>query len=231
MIIGVTDTMSAGTKFRLYEEWLRAGDPSIHCRRLSCLDSAHPDLGASDALVLTGGGDVDPELYGGDASHPSLSGVNRRRDDFERSAIDAAVQRGIPLLGICRGLQIANVHFGGTLVPDLAERGLNGHDSEGHLGSSHPVGVSPGSLLSEISGAASGTVNSFHHQAADAPGAGLCVAARAADGVIEALEPENPGGRPFFLLVQWHPERMHDAGNVFNKNLRERFIKSIKGRP
>jgi putative glutamine amidotransferase len=132
------------------------------------------------------------------------------------------------VLGICRGAQLYNVAMGGTLIPDLETAGYASHKNGDAAEGSHGVTLEPGSLLHTTVGCTSGQVNTYHHQAADKVGRGLRVAARSDDGVIEALEWEQPEGRPFLLLVQWHPERLSDVHSPFAKILMERFGTEIK---
>jgi putative glutamine amidotransferase len=155
-----------------------------------------------DGLVLSGGGDLDPATYGGVAG-PDLAGVDSERDLWELALVTAAEDLGVPVLGICRGLQTLNVAAGGTLIAHLPDCTDQAHrvierDSE----AVHPIDVVSGSLLDGLTGAGCG-VNSLHHQAADRVGSGLKAVAFAPDGVIEALE-DTRWGRT--LGVQWHPE-------------------------
>ena len=148
-------------------------------------------------LVLTGGGDVDPSLYG---EEPSLSKhVFRERDELERELLAEAERQDLPVFGICRGLQILNVARGGSLHQHI----------EGHRDVEHTVRIESGSRVEACAGAEEYTVNSSHHQAIHRLGSGLVVTARAADGVIEAVE--DPARR-FLVAVQWHPEERL-AGN------------------
>jgi putative glutamine amidotransferase len=162
-------------------------------------------LGRLDGLVLSGGIDVDPALYGQDP-HPKLGRVDRRRDEFELALTREALARDLPLLAICRGHQVLNVATGGSLVQDIPSelKGAVTHDAPGRrTRCSHSVEVTPGSRLGEILGEGTLSVNSFHHQAIDALGKGLVVSARSQDGVIEGVE--RPGSA-FVIGVQWHPE-------------------------
>jgi putative glutamine amidotransferase len=157
-----------------------------------------------DALVLTGGPDVDPALYGADA-HPSVYGVDRAVDDFECALVDVATTRGIPTLAICRGIQVLNVARGGTLHQHLTDDpGVPAHGEPGVTGGArvHEVALEPGSLVAEVMGATRMCASCHHHQAIAQLGDGLQVVGRAADGIIEALELEDS----FLLAVQWHPE-------------------------
>jgi putative glutamine amidotransferase len=159
-----------------------------------------------DGLVLSGGVDIDPVLYGRTA-HPKLGRVERRRDEFELALTREALARDLPLLAICRGHQLLNVACGGTLVQDIASELESDvtHDAAGRRTRRvHDVEVAPGSKLAEVLGAGSLSVNSFHHQAIEELGNGLRVSARSPrDGLIEGIEVD---GRRFAIGVQWHPE-------------------------
>lgn len=156
-------------------------------------------LAGADGLLISGGIDIDPELYGG--KRDRQTSYEPEFDLYEKSVFHAALRSGMPVLGICRGLQIMNVSYGGTLLPDLT-----GHRD----GVMHPLTV-VSERLAEILGGRNVTVNSFHHQAVDRLGEGFRVAAMSDDGYIEAIEYE---GDSFAVGVQWHPERMEDAGTL-----------------
>ncbi len=152
------------------------------------------------------------------------SGWIPERDRFEVRLLDYAFKNGLPVLGICRGMQLINCELGGTLMEDIVAAGKPNHDKiEGVKDREHEVFVKEGSLLNEIVEAGSGTINSSHHQSIERPGKGLVVAAISADGVAEAIEPEDKKGNAFLLGVQWHPERMGDKESLFSKNLLKRF--------
>jgi putative glutamine amidotransferase len=178
-------------------------------------DHAAALLDRLDGLVLSGGVDVDPALYG-QAPHPKLRRVDRRRDDFELALVRAALERDLATLAICRGQQVLNVALGGTLVQDIPStiKGAMQHDAPGaRWRRRHTVEVLPGSRLREILGSDTLCVNSFHHQSVDRVGADLVVTARSPqDGVIEALEMQ---GRRFVVAVQWHPESFCDRKDSF----------------
>jgi putative glutamine amidotransferase len=163
-------------------------------------------LSRLDALVLSGGADVDPALYG-QAPHPKLGRVFAERDRFEIALCREALENDFPLLAICRGHQVLNVATGGTLVQDLpSEIGrVIEHDPEVERDvMAHQVSLVPGTRLREILGRDEVAVNSFHHQAVDRIGDGLVVSARSTfDSVIEGIE--APAHR-FAIGVQWHPE-------------------------
>ncbi|MEJ2677902.1 MAG: gamma-glutamyl-gamma-aminobutyrate hydrolase family protein [Gemmatimonadota bacterium] len=158
-----------------------------------------------DGLVLSGGGDMDPALWG-EAPVPGLDDVSPERDAMEYAALDEALARDLPVLGICRGCQVVNVYFGGTLYQDLDTQrpgGVQHRQSAGWDRTQHEVDVAPGSRLAGVLGPGAVRVNSFHHQAVRDVGSGL-VATATADGLVEALESRGHG---WLVAVQWHPER------------------------
>jgi len=161
-----------------------------------------------DGLLLTGGGDIDPALFG-EAPHPKLHDVAPIRDTFEANAARWALEHRVPLLCICRGIQVLNVALGGSLHQDVGtEPGtpLTHSQKEPRDQPTHKVKVAPGSRLAEVMGAEEVDVNSMHHQALKALGRGLVATAWAPDQLVEGVEmPEQPS---FVLGVQWHPEEL-----------------------
>jgi putative glutamine amidotransferase len=163
-------------------------------------------LDALDAIVFSGGADVDPSRYGADA-HPETDTPQTRRDAGELALLTAALERDLPTLAICRGFQLLNVARGGDLVQHLPEQvGNDDHKQIPGQFAVHPVEVKGGSRLSLIVGAGS-DVTSHHHQALGRVGEGLVETAWAADGTLEAVE--DPSLR-FAVGVQWHPEAGND---------------------
>jgi putative glutamine amidotransferase len=163
-------------------------------------------LSLCDGLLLTGGEDVDPARYG-EPPHPALDTVSTERDEMELRLIREAMERGIPVLAVCRGIQILNVAFGGSLVQDLPSQRPDGlrHVQEAPITARwHDVRVEPGSRLAQLVGAERLPVNSYHHQAVNRLGAGLRPVAWADDGLVEGVEAAD--GR-WVVGVQWHPER------------------------
>jgi len=159
-----------------------------------------------DALILTGGGDVDPHAYGEDPD-PTVGGVNPIRDESERALLAAALAADLPVLAICRGLQVLNVELGGTLIQNLPDvTGNLTHRSAPLVFGEVAVSTESDTRVNEVFGP-NPTVLCSHHQAVDQLGRGLIATARAADGVIEAVE--LPSAR-FVLGVQWHPEEGRD---------------------
>lgn len=170
-----------------------------------------------DALLLPGGADVHPRHYGQepDPRVRETLEFDEARDEFELEVIRRALDRGVPVLGICRGMQILNVALGGSLLQDLSLLGIDRavHNQRNRLEPwepAHPIRIVPGSRLHKLLGAVELGVNSFHHQAVERPAEGLQVAARSPDGVVEAVECSD---HRFLAGVQWHPERMvrHEA--------------------
>ena len=157
-----------------------------------------------DGLILTGGGDIEPGRYG-EAPHPRTARVSEQRDAAELELLGAALDAGLPVLGVCRGMQLLNVARGGTLRQHLAED--TGHAPQPGTYGSHPVRVAAGTRLAAIldDGRDGLHVPTAHHQAIGELGDGLAATAWAEDGVIEAVE-LGADGDPFVLAVQWHPE-------------------------
>jgi putative glutamine amidotransferase len=192
---------------------LRAGALPLTLPQLP--DAVAPALDALHGIVLAPGRDIEPDRYGQDA-HELLAPTEPRRDAFELELVRLALARGLPILGMCRGIQILNVALGGTLAQDVSLI-VDGHPSDpgwtqwkrmetasldGGPAPEHPrheIAVAAGSLLADALGTTTIEVNSFHHQAIEHLGDGLAVTAVSADGVIEAVELP---GRPV-LAVQW----------------------------
>ncbi|HET9793793.1 MAG TPA: gamma-glutamyl-gamma-aminobutyrate hydrolase family protein [Thermoanaerobaculia bacterium] len=173
-----------------------------------------------DGLVLAGGEDVDPPLYG-ESARPGLGEVNRRRDDQELGLIASARRRGAPIFGICRGLQIVNVACGGTLVQDIPTEIPSPVEHQIRRpkdAMAHAVTVSGGASLPP----GTFSVNSRHHQAIARLGAGLTATARSADGVVEAVEGEG------IVAVQWHPENLRE--DPVSRRLFRTFREAVAGR-
>jgi len=160
--------------------------------------------GVYDALLMPGGGDLPGEQFG-QPRHPACSYDDPMRDLSDRLLFDAFRKAGKRILGICRGCQVINVFLGGTLHQHLPDAYSPVLWHSAHAEGRHAVAIAPGTLLATFFGAGEIKVNSHHHQAIDVLGAGLAIAAKAPDGVAEAVEGEN------VLLIQWHPERMDDG--------------------
>lgn len=188
------------------------------------LDEAIAKMLQCDGLLLSGGEDIDPKYYGQIRSE-KCGKVVAERDHAEMKMLQAFLPTGKPILGICRGEQLLNVYFGGTLHQDIVSLSSDKHDDYPHkdLGN-HAVTVAPDSKLAQIMREKRFPVNSLHHQAVDKPGEGLAVSAVSDDGIVEAVEHT---AHRFCIGLQWHPEHM--VG--FSKRQRrvfDAFVKACK---
>jgi putative glutamine amidotransferase len=178
--------------------WRAGGEPvSIHPS-----DPAETDVAARlarfDGVLLPGGGDIAPYRYGATDTHDSVYDVDDLQDAFDIEVARRALESGIPLLAICRGLQVVNVALGGSLHQDM------GDPDREHRQLLHPVTIVPGTQTAQAVGAEKAEASCYHHQQVDRLGRGLTVAATAEEGTIEALE--LPSAEGWFAAVQWHPE-------------------------
>ena len=188
-------------------------------------------LEGMDGLLLTGGEDIDPECYG-QKPHPALGDVHVGRDSFEIVLTRAARARQLPTFAICRGIQVANVAFGGTLVQDLpSERpSAIAHESSRLRDQRvHSVRVASSSRLAQALGAETLDVNSFHHQAVGTLARGLSAVAHAPDGVIEGVE--WAGSDWWMIGVQWHPEELTTTQEPWDRNLFSAFARACAKSP
>jgi putative glutamine amidotransferase len=173
-----------------------------------------------NGLVLSGGEDVDPVHYGAEA-HPTVqSNIDPLRDAQEMTLYRLARKRDLPVLAICRGIQLVNVALGGSLWQDLPSDkpdGLPHNQTDGRDARTHPVNLIPGSKLARALGATHLEVNSFHHQSIRDLAPGLVVTASAPDGEIEGVE--SAPDDPWLLAVQWHPEEFHAQATAPDQGL------------
>lgn len=199
------DSASQMSGLRSYAERLvEAGALPVYLP-LAALSILDRYLDRLDGVLLPGGCDVDPVLYGEDP-HPMLKVVSAQRDEFEIAVCKAAVERDLPLLGICRGIQVMNVALGGSLIQDIpAQRNTPvDHRAEDETELRHEIDVHAGTLLAGAMGAGRHPVNSQHHQAIKDLAPGLVVASICpVDGIVEGVELE---GKSFAVGVQFHPE-------------------------
>jgi putative glutamine amidotransferase len=217
-------------KHQYYMDWLKAND-NIEIVALSAEADNLAELDNCDALVLSGGIDVQPQLYGGETVFSGApEKFNEKRDGFEIAAFESAQAMHIPVLGVCRGMQLINVIHNGTLIQNLGDDTLN-KTHKGTPDKQHPVTIKDNTLLRQLTGEKTGTINSAHHQAVAKLGDGLLINSYAADGTVEGIEWKDKSGKPFMLAIQWHPERMFRFGlqdTALSKTIRDEFIAAIK---
>jgi putative glutamine amidotransferase len=184
-------------------------------------------LDGMDGLLLTGGEDVDPVLYGAEPS-PALGEVHPARDAFEIALVRAARARRMPTLAICRGIQITNVALGGTLIQDLASERPDALTHDGDWDRDrrvHALDVTPGSRLAKALAATHLEVNSMHHQAVDRIAPGLVAVAHAPDGIIEGAEWHDSDW--WLLGAQWHPEELTATPESWDRSLFAAFAAAV----
>jgi putative glutamine amidotransferase len=242
-----------------YIDWITKGNSSIMIVDLYNLKPAEAIQKLHDcaALVLTGGGDIDPSLYKNAGNFEDCKDIDVNRDKLEKAVIDEAMNLKMPILGICRGEQMLNVTMGGSLIIDIPsfkklKKNLKNegnarseqaiavdnadrkkkpaeviHQCDDYLHCYHAVRLESKSLLRSIIGFDTGFVTTNHHQAVLMLGHGLKKNAQSPDSIIEGIEWNEPKGKSFMLGVQWHPERM-DTSNAFSGKLLQRFLAEAK---
>ena len=206
-----------------------AGAVPVMVPVLNNLEDVAEQISGLDAILLTGGYDIDPNLYGQTPSF-ELGKVMRDVDDFYMAAIKSALDLNMPIFGICKGLQAINVYFGGSLYQDLKSQNPHCHQHsqtyDRHV-ASHSISCQEGSFVHTYLGDTA-QVNSHHHQAICALGQGLNVSAVAEDGVIEAIEAIDDN--TCIVAVQWHPEMMACAHNASMQKLLGGFVELANSR-
>ncbi|GAA2476143.1 gamma-glutamyl-gamma-aminobutyrate hydrolase family protein [Streptomyces longisporus] len=180
----------------LIEAVWRAGGEPVSIHPADCEVASR--LAPFDGVLLPGGGDLAPHRYGATDTHSTVYDVDDLQDAFDLELARTTLHLGVPLLAICRGLQVVNVALGGTLHQDM------GGPERAHRHLVHPVAVLAGTLLEQATNVQKVEASCYHHQRVDRPGRELTVTARAADGTVEGLE--LPDARGWFTAVQWHPE-------------------------
>lgn len=186
-------------------------------------------LDGIDALIMTGGEDFNPLLFGEEPVQ-ALGTVVHERDVYDLTLIKKAVEKGIPLLGICRGMQGINIAFGGTLYQDIpstyGNKYIKHQQSQSSKWGFHTISIDKSSLLYQILGTEKTTVNSRHHQSANKIAPGFTVTSRATDGIVEAMEKRD--GKAVILGVQFHPENMAAGGDTEILKIFEYLIKQAQ---
>jgi putative glutamine amidotransferase len=223
LIVGRLSDESKGVRgesFAAGQRYFRAveragGVPLMLPPIASLLDHLPESLTRFDALVLHGGGDVDPRRYGQEPSADQLYGIVDAHDEVELAVVNAALAIDMPVLAICRGMQIMNVALGGTLVQHIG--------TEDHWFATHPVGLTAGSRVAKAIGSEEATAcHSVHHQSVDVLGTGLTLVGTAADGMPEAMEVDDAR---WAVAVQWHPEDTaatdHQQQALFDELIRQ----------
>lgn len=212
-----------------YRNWVLRHNPN--CRIVSLYhvqrDSINYWLNRADGYLLTGGEDVYPGLYNQAKDTVDCGEIDRWRDSLEYRILDAAFLRKKPVFGICRGEQISNVYLGGSLYVDVpTDLGTSvSHRKEGPT--QHEIQVLESTSLENLSKIKSGSILSNHHQGIKKLGKGLKPMAKSSDGLIEAVEGTPELKMPFFMAVQWHPERMEE-NHPLSKSLAKAFISACE---
>ena len=217
MNIGLTYTGSEA-KHLLYCQWLSQHNPAIQIITLSTQKNNLNDIKICKGLVLSGGVDIHPSHYKGASSYPEMPFLfEPERDEFEIKTMNLALQQSLPILGICRGMQLINCVLGGNLKQDL------GHQNQIHKASAathvspqidklHAIDILKETQLFTIAKCKLAMVNSAHHQTIDVLAKALKPNCTGIDGEVEGVEWNTPDARPFLMGVQWHPERMYQHG-------------------
>jgi putative glutamine amidotransferase len=210
-----------------YSGWLKRHNENIKWFNLYPLgiDSSLKLLETCDGLLLTGGEDVFPGIYGKINDTSRCGSIDRYRDSLEFALIATALNDKMPLIGVCRGEQILNISLGGTLhinIPTDFDTTVI-HRQKDWRNCFHTVNLQTGSLLNIISGVTSGEVTSNHHQGIEILGKDLRISALSDDGLPEAIEWAEPENKGFLMAVQWHPERM-DTLHPLSASFAKKFI-------
>lgn len=222
MKIGISKSES---KFDKYTNWLEHFNVQYEVLDYENSDEGIKKFENCSGLILSGGVDIYPEIFC-DWDTPQTKGTYKpERDGFELNLLERAIKRNMPVLGVCRGLQLINVYFRGSLIFDLEEiRNVNHRKISPTEDRKHIMNIFDGTLLKEIIQENSVEVNSSHHQSVDRLGEGLMTSAKSPDGVVEAIEYADKTNKNFMAAVQYHPERFLNYEASPAKNLLERFI-------
>lgn len=222
--IGITDTTSSYSNYPL---WIKGSDDTIDIIKLT--PDNFEDLKKCNGIVLTGGIDSHPKFYNNSRlNYPNApEQFNVMRDEFEISIFNYSQQNNIPVLAICRGMQLVNIILGGTIIQDLEENNKNDHKRKNGFDSQHEINIVKESLLYLITACEKGTVNSAHHQGLDKIADDLIVTSFSEDNVAESIEWKNKKDKSFLLGVQWHPERLLPLENPFSEKVRTAFLNTV----
>ncbi len=216
--VGITDTPN----IQNYINWLADNDVEVQK-----LEIGSNDYKGCAGIVLSGGLDINPKMYDGEEEYDNQPPeFNDARDEYEEQVYKYAKMNKVPILAICRGMQLVNVVEGGTMIQDLGD-GNQIHKKEDQVDKEHKVTVDSRTLLGEVTGGMTEVVNSAHHQAVEYPGKALIESAKSDDGVIEGLEFKDKTKQGFMLCVQWHPERIPDNVKM-SRNIKKSFLSAIR---
>ena len=229
MVIGITYTESGNQN---YPPWIKGGENNIDIIQLGAGNLT--DLKNCNGIILSGGVDTHPRFYKSDKiNYPfAPEKFDEVRDETELQIFYFALENKLPVLAICRGMQLVNIALGGDLIQDIEASGKSDHKRSGDVDGKHEIIVNKHSLLYSITGMSTGIVNSAHHQALGNIAPELMVNAYADDGIAESAEWNDKSGKPFLLCVQWHPERLAitEPENKFAKNIRIKFLEAVRAR-
>lgn len=227
--IGITITEA---KYPNYPAWIKSAGTAYEIVELDWEKNNEADLALCHGLLLSGGVDIDTQFHSAETKEYPLqpAAFNSKRDLFEMGLLTAALQARIPVLGICRGLQLINISLGGKLVLDIESAGKPNHRAMNGVDHVHQVEIDPQSQLAAITGCTLGTINSAHHQAVLEPAPSLkAIAFSKEDGIVESLEWKDPAAHSPLVCVQWHPERMtNKETEPLSQNILEWFLEAAK---
>lgn len=218
-------------KYANYPAWIQGNDPNIEVVPLSWETQDTAVLQQCHGLLLTGGIDTDPFFYQPDVTeYPNMPAQwNRARDEFEITVFNQALELKMPVLGICRGLQLVNIALGGSLVTDIEATGKQNHRAMAGKDYRHEVILEKQTLLSEIACIGKGEVNSAHHQSIALAANSLLINCFAPENIPEGIEWKDKENKSPLLCVQWHPERIDNKEtNPLSKNIRDWFLLEAK---
>lgn len=214
-----------------YKNWLLSINTDLEIINLFGLsyDKALEELSKCNGLVLSGGPDVNPAFFGKEDER-NLCEIDDKRDTLEFKAIEFALNRKMPILAICRGMQIFNISQGGTLITDLKTFHPSNIEHQCKLKDTcfHLVKINSCNTLPELNNAKNLLVNTNHHQAVDKIASSLKPYCYSEDGIVEAYEWKEPSDKSFLIAVQWHPERLSNVNTELSDNLAKIFLKEVE---
>lgn len=225
LTIGITDTEA---RYENYPLWIKGNDTFVEVIRLTA-ENKHL-LPNCDGVVLSGGVDTHPSFYNNQRIDYPLAPAkfNTARDNFELSVFEYTQKKNVPVLGVCRGMQLINIALGGDMIQDIEEMGKSNHRRTESGDTIHEITINKETQLFAITGIEKGIINSAHHQALGKIAESLIITGYSPDGIAESAERKQVEGCAFLLCVQWHPERLaqEQPENPFTKNIRIAFLQA-----